>query len=176
MVPGTSEASALPSPVWREIGDPPEAVTQSLERRAGRIRRLLAGFGGVVVGGLVGFVVVFLLSAPQSGALASRLEWFFAVGLPVGLLEFFGTIQYLKWLDRRLRFQPRRIALQGRTLIGELASGERFDCPLTKIQLARDPVAADWYTVTLPLGRMRRFFLVPGPVAAEIRAAGPFTA
>ena len=118
---------------------------------------------------MVGYVVLLLAPPSLTGS-----GLFLAFAIPVGVAEFFLTVRYLRWLDRRLRLAPARIAIVAGRLRGELPAAGSFDVPLAKVQLGREPVAGGWYTVSVPQGRARRFFLVPAPVASEIRSSAPF--
>jgi len=172
---GSLPARAASEPRWLPVGEPPAGVVSALEARAQRIRPVLSAVGAVLIGALIGYVVLTLYPGDAGWSLSARLELFLGVVIVAAVAEFALTNRYLAWLDRKLRIQPDRIALPAGRILGVLPSGQTFDFPLKRVQLSKEPITGDWYTVTVPLGRMRPFFLVPSSVAAEIRSAGPFT-
>ncbi len=182
MVPPTREVQALQAdlPVqplnWIEVGDPPPALTEWLAARARRVRVYGSIFAGLFMGGLVGYIGLYLWSGSSVWPLSTRAELFVAIAIPVGIAEYFSNGWILAWMGEKSGFRPRRVAIYAGNLYLDPGVGTTAQWPLGRVRVSKNPVAAGWSAVslTLPVGWFVLSFYAPAPVAATIASAtGP---
>jgi hypothetical protein len=169
--------SALPTaagPGW-EVGEPPAAILAAQDARMRRIAPLLSTVSGVLFGGVVGFLIVFIAwPGANSWSLAARAELFLAFAVPFGLLDYLFMGFYIRMVSRATTLHVRRLSIADGKVRLERADGGTSVVVLKHLRVSEAPVAEAWHSVSYPAGRFAITFYVPADVAQVLRSsAGP---
>jgi hypothetical protein len=166
-----AEISRSGSPRW-DVGRPPGSVIAIRDVRVRRLVPAISAVTAVIFGPAVGLVVVDTLWPGATGwSLGDRLELFFAIAVPVAILDFFLTQVYLRWIARISSFDVRRWSIAPTTVLLERMDGRTVEIPRAHLAVSEAPVADRWFRVTYPSGEMALAFYVPGPVADLLRSS-----
>lgn len=162
--PGDSKA-------WLDVGEPPPEVEASSRARLKKARSLGSTLSGVLVGGLAGVAALTTWPGALSWPIAQESELYAVFAVPVGVASFAGNWWMIPRYARATPMPVRRVALSEGKLYMEEASGRTSDASIYRVGLSTEPIARDWYAVTLFTPRPPRRFYVPTQVASAIRAA-----
>jgi hypothetical protein len=153
------------------VGEPPVSVTNWVDARRKRFVSFSAPAMGVFAGGFVGYLIILEWPGISAWPFLEKWELFFAVGIPAGVLNFFGARAMSAWIGRASTLHLRRLAVAESKLHMEPVSGRPFDYPLDDARVSPVGVAPGWYAVALPSGRFVAQFYVTEPVARAIQQA-----
>jgi len=167
-MPKAKQDSAPPSLDWMDLDPRPPAVEAWRAKRLESMQRSSSWIGAVLVGGLFGFVAVYVVPGAISWPLPKYAALFLGAGVPVGILEYFFNRWMLARGERLRTLDVKRVALSGRTLYVELDSGRLIQRALRQVYITRRPVAGGWHVVTLAAGARAPTFFVPPPVGASL--------
>jgi hypothetical protein len=154
-----------------DVGEPPASVRAVRGTMNRRFEAVVSYGMPPVIAGVSGYVATLLYPDASSWALATQVELFIAVAVPVGVVVFFFERWYARWLTEHLQYHPRRVAILGAKLRIELPDGRTFDHSLKSIGVSDKPLAEDWYAIAIQGGRIAVTFYAPALVANAIRTA-----
>jgi hypothetical protein len=160
-----------PAVEWMEVGEPPATIGQEA---AERMRRMLPAFsllGGFLFGGLAGWAAIVLWPGATSWSFPRTDELFLAVGIPVGVADFFATRWMVPWLAAQSLLHVRRLSVFGGQLRVEPTTGTSFEVPVRQVRVSESPVVDGWYSVRIVDGKVSPAFYVPGSVAVRLAEA-----
>jgi len=173
MTAGGAPIPPLFEPVeWLTIGPPPVAVPADRARRIARVRRYGGVLAGLFFAGIVGFLAVIYWPGAYTGPFAFRVELFVAVGIPVGVAEYFVNGWLLALATRFTLLTVTRVKVEAGSLLVETLDGARSAYPLDRVSVLTNEVAGGWFLVVLAGERASSGFYVPKAVAAALHAAG----
>lgn len=173
MLRGTGVAGGLsPQPVnWMEVGEPP---TEVMAWRAARLAKAQTYGGlliGLFIGGAAGFIVLLYWPGAASWSIVSRAELFVAVGIPIGVAEFFVNRVLLTMISRATLLHIRRLAIFDGKVYMERVVGGTIERPVKDVRVSKTSVVAGWYVVSLPAGRSSLAFFVPPLVGTALNSS-----
>lgn len=168
---GSIVDAPLQSMNWMDVGEPPPEVAAFRAARLKTARSVGGVGGGIIIGGLAGFVVLTQWPGAFYWTFPSQVELFLAFAVPVGVAEFFVFRWMLTWLEKASSLHVRRVAILAGKLYTDQASGKSLERALKHVRLSKNAIAGGWFLVSLPAGRTALSFYVPPLVASTIASA-----